>query len=301
MKKLLRIVSVVLSFICLMAVTACGKGEKRKRAEYAFDAVPSEYTSEPAPEQGKIESVRFTLNEKNRLIYVYLPYGYDEADTSKKYNVLYLLHGAGEEAGYWFKKGSKYVSFSENKTVTMLDNLIYKKVCEPLIVVTPGTYDLLEDENCFRNLVVKTVEEKYHTFANGDTSDESLIASRNHRAMAGFSMGGMTTQSIGMEKNLNIISYFGCFTGSGTAQDLLNVLSQEENKDYKINFFYNGQGTFDLEITRTTQLAMVKGVLEDGRYFKENENFVLNDKEGKGHKYSCWIIDLYNVLAVSFF
>ena len=213
------------------------------------------------------------------LSYVYLPYGYDEtAETD--YDILYLLHGANENEGYWFKQGYDYAKFSENFTVTMLDNLIYYGMCDPVIIVTPGTYDIRASNGAyFREALIPAIEKKYNTHANGDVSDENLIATRDHRAMAGLSMGGMTTYSVGLQQNLDIIGGVGCYTGSGDAQSLLNVLSAEENKDYHINFFYNGQGTFDLAELRATQLKMAEDLLSDGRYFQEGVNFILNDKE----------------------
>ena len=58
--------------------------------------------------------------------YVYLPYGYSE---EKEYNILYLMHGTGDDEKYWLKTNPY------NKT--MLDNMIADGDIEPLIVVTP--------------------------------------------------------------------------------------------------------------------------------------------------------------------
>ena len=276
---------------------------------YEFKSVPEKYQDEECPEKGSVVTETITYEDASYGAYVYLPYGYD-ADADTQYNILYLLHGAGEEEGYWFKMGSKYAAFRDNITVTMPDNLIYYGMCDPLIIVTPCTYDILGTEtgaqaggdyNYFRDGLVKQIEAKYNTYAGGDVTEENLIATRDHRGMAGFSMGGMTTFSVGMQQNLDIIGWFGCYTGAGDAASLLTALSAEENANYKINFFYNEQGTLDLQELRATQLKMAEDLLKDGRYFKDGENFILNDKENKGHKYDCWIVDLYNTLTVSFF
>ena len=67
--------------------------------------------------------------------WVYLPYGYD---ASKKYNVLYLLHGGGVNEDWWFKM------FPD--TVTILDNMMAQGICEPCIIVTPTYYRGEENE-----------------------------------------------------------------------------------------------------------------------------------------------------------
>lgn len=277
------------------ACTLCGMHE------YEDKSVPVKFREDDCPEQGTVVSETISYGEEEFGAYVYLPYGYDKA-AETDYDILYLLHGANENEGYWFKQGYDYVKFSENFTVAMLDNLIYYGMCDPVIIVTPGTYDILASDGAyFREALIPAIETKYNTYANGDVSDANLIATRDHRAMAGFSMGGMTTYTVGLQQNLDIIGWFGCYTGSGDAQSLLNVLSSEENKDYHINFFYNGQGTLDLAELRAAQLEMADDLLADGRYFTEGENFILNDKENKGHTYATWIIDLYNCLTVSFF
>ena len=65
--------------------------------------------------------------------YVYLPYGYSK---EKEYNILYLMHGTGDDEKYWLKTNPY------NKT--MLDNMIADGDIEPLIVVTPTFY--VEDD-----------------------------------------------------------------------------------------------------------------------------------------------------------
>ena len=64
----------------------------------------------------------------NRRLTVYTPYGY-EANTKTKYPVLYLLHGAGGDEEAWSSMG---------RTAQILDNLIEKGLCKPMIVVMPN-------------------------------------------------------------------------------------------------------------------------------------------------------------------
>jgi enterochelin esterase-like enzyme len=95
---------------------------------------------EPAPkgfdvrrdsvERGKIETVTYnskTAGAKRKMV-VYTPPGYDK---DKKYPVLYLLHGAGDNETGWTQKGSAAV---------ILDNLYAAKKLVPMIVVMPNGF-----------------------------------------------------------------------------------------------------------------------------------------------------------------
>ena len=60
-------------------------------------------------------------------MYVYIPYGYDP---SKGYNVVYLMHGIGDEEGYWLgagpyaEGGEKYNRETAKYTTSVFDNMI---------------------------------------------------------------------------------------------------------------------------------------------------------------------------------
>lgn len=97
--------------------------------DYIFE-MPAEMLAE-TNKNGTVERFEydtFTYDEENKSLHkgawVYLPYGYDK---SVKYNVLYLLHGGGFTEEWWLKM------FPD--TVTILDNMIEKKLCEPCIVL----------------------------------------------------------------------------------------------------------------------------------------------------------------------
>ena len=64
--------------------------------------------------------------------YVYTPYGYDENDTEKRYDILYLMHGWGGHAGEYFE-------FASQKN--MFDNLIEKGEIKPVIIVSATFYN----------------------------------------------------------------------------------------------------------------------------------------------------------------
>ena len=245
------------------------------------------------------ESVTLT-----KTAYIYLPYGYDEA---KDYNIVYLMHGGGESEKYWFID-ERWGQTTRN----VLDNMIKNGVCDPVIVVTPTFNEegfegdgAQNAELCvvfgkeLRNNLIPAVESQYSTYAKGDTSVENLIATREHRAFAGFSMGSYTSIQAGLMQNLDIISYFGSYSGALTTVDeFLAVVESDELKDYSIGFWFNGNGRGDMALEEHDEFA--HGVLEAMDRLTDGENFAWINMRDGAHMYGSWIVDLYNSLLVFF-
>lgn len=177
--------------------TAVSKLELTEEAanEKYFIPVPNEYRME-SDKPGTIESLSYKAPNLNngtddKKLHVYLPYGYQQSDTTKKYNVLYLMHGGGENEDLIFGGPG------QNKELKkFLDNMIAKGELEPLIVVTPSFYGGKNDTALFHeeliNNIVPLVETKYNTHLKS-ASLLDLKESRAHRAFGGFSMGSVTT------------------------------------------------------------------------------------------------------------
>ncbi|MBQ0004304.1 MAG: hypothetical protein KBS68_00385 [Clostridiales bacterium] len=140
-----------------------------------------------AYEQGHLEVVEYdtTINGKSvtKNATVYLPYGYKGG--ADKYDVLYLMHGRGGSYRTWLGKPG-----SERPFKNILDNMIENRVIRPIIVVAPElSYDYGEDDDIMDGTageiaedLIPLIDRRYRTY--GD---------RNHRGMAGFSMGGSLT------------------------------------------------------------------------------------------------------------
>jgi enterochelin esterase-like enzyme len=148
-----------------------------------------------------------------RRAFIYTPPGYD-ADPGRRYPVLYLQHGAGEDERGWTNQG---------RANFVLDNLIAAGKAKPMIVVMDNGYaikptpppaptagstqpaaprfDFRGFEEVLLNELIPKVDATYRT-----------IADRDHRAMAGLSMGGMQTLQIA-PSHLDIFSYIGSFSG----------------------------------------------------------------------------------------
>lgn len=269
-------------------------------------AVPDKYDVTECPQQGKVEKLTYTTKayatdkrEVTKTMYAYLPYNYDE---NEQYNILYLMHGTGDYEDYWLIKNAN------NKT--MIDNLIYHGDIEPLIIITPTWYvenDCEEDLNILTgtfkeelcNEIIPLVETKYSTYAAGDTSAESLTATRDHRAFAGLSRGAITTLRTAFCGCLNYFSYFGAFSGFNLSEDEIKAAIQsEEFKDLPINYFYNSSGTFD--ITLKLQIKGLKRLLEYEDRLEMNKNFCFDIFPMEYHSAASWHLALYNFLQKIF-
>ncbi len=195
-----------------------------------FKATPEEYRLENE-RQGVIESLYYSVPTSENVnnikhLNVYIPYCYDSADTNTKYNVLYLMHGGGEDENLLFGGPGQ-----NRELKNILDNMVAKGDIEPIIVVTPTFYvvknglkndparshvanvnhqlPIVETEYFHDELIndlIPFVETKYNTYA-ATANKEDLKASREHRAFGGFSMGSVTTWNT----YINCLAYFKYF------------------------------------------------------------------------------------------
>ena len=261
-------------------------------------------------------------------LYVYTPFGYDP---EKQYDILYLMHGGGETAGYWLgagiyaEGGPRYESWHGSTAVNLLDRRIAAGECPEMIVVTPTFTNQFEADHYwfapgtdawletfayeFRNDILPFVEAKYSTWAEGFPTEENLIASRAHRAFAGFSMGSFTGfQAIWMHC-LPYVGYLGSFSGCDLQETgIASRVAEKLNGDYAewpVLYWYNGSGTGDS--LHDEHLAAYRLILDacperfrEGEDLSAGDNAVFVDKPGKLHNFSNWIVDLYNITSVFF-
>lgn len=173
-----------------------------------------------------------SLNQTRRM-FVYTPPGYE--DSSQKYPTLYLLHGSGLLEEAWVETGQANL---------ILDNLLADKKILPMVVVMPfghtaraqadqsrgrgaaagGSFDddLLND-------VMPLIEHTYH-----------VLSDRDHRAIAGLSMGANQALSIGLRK-LDLFSAIGAFSGNGGGNQLTSMDPAVLNAKLKVLFLGVGK------------------------------------------------------------
>ncbi|RAV98895.1 alpha/beta hydrolase-fold protein [Pseudochryseolinea flava] len=167
---------------------------------------------------GEVRMKRYysTVFNEWRRFYIYTPADYG-ADANKKYPVLYLLHGGGEDERGWSTQG---------KTDIILDNLIAEGKATPMLVVMMdgntglggmrsfGERSLQAFENELKQVVIPVVEKNYRVESNNKS-----------RALAGLSMGGLQTLYAGI-KNHEMFSSLGVFSSGWFANN--NALSDPQ-------------------------------------------------------------------------
>jgi enterochelin esterase-like enzyme len=176
---------------------------------------------------------------EDRQAYVYTPPGYDK-NTAKRYPVLYLQHGSGENQTSWSKQG---------KANLILDNLIAEGKALPMIVVMEQGYAWKPGEaaagrrgnESFGEVVIRDlipmIDSTYRTIAN-----------RKHRAIAGLSMGAGQALSIGLA-NLDQFASIGSLSGGSRNFDAKTsyggVFANPKLVNDKLDLLWIGCGTED--------------------------------------------------------
>ncbi len=154
---------------------------------------------------GHVQQVLFPSPSTNtsRRAFVYTPPGY-EKETKKRYPVLYLQHGWGEDETAWSVQG---------RANLIMDNLIADGKIDPFIIVM--TYGMTNQVRfgglkSFKIDSFQTVlTEELIPYVDGNFR---TIAKQSHRAMAGLSMGGMETHTITLNKP-DVFSYYALLSG----------------------------------------------------------------------------------------
>ena len=323
-------------------VTADQKEERIPTAEVG-DKIPGKYTALRVTECGKIEKITYTsydyfgngTDEVEKAANVYLPAGYDP---SKKYNVLYLMHGIGGDENEWGMTGST------SRVKCIMDNLSYYGDVESFIVVTPNGRSATNhaangsDFNSFyvfgkelRNDLMPYIESHYSTYASealaqagldaitnqtGDAqvdkeayaaqksaADPALINkalqdTRDHRAMAGLSMGGMQTINIGIGECVDLISYFGAFSAAPTSNPAATTAEILKDNTLPIHYFYNICGTED-NVAYWAASAAAKNLPAVCDQFIAGENFTWQELPGN-HDFNIWYLGFYNFAQIVF-
>jgi len=238
---------------------------------------------------GQIRSVNYYSNVTGawRKAYVYTPPGYDD-DLSRRYPVLYLQHGGGEDETGWPTQG---------KTDFILDNLIAEGKATPMLIVMdrgyavdptkrrtevkPGDFRAAMANNDFPTVLVKdvipTIDKMFRT-----------ISDRDHRAMAGLSMGGFQTFQTSMT-NLDKFAYVGGFSGAAfldpdtdITKAFDGVWADADAFNKKVKLMYLSIGTVEPE-------RMYKSV--NGFHMaleKAGIKHVYHESPGTSHEWQTW-------------
>lgn len=192
-----------LLFIALVATSANAQ-EIIKHAPPGFDVA-----QEQIP-HGKIDSLSYPSKTVgvNRKVLVYTPPGYS---AKKKFPVLYLLHGIGGDEKEWLRGAQPQV---------ILDNLYAQNKLTPMIVVLPNGR-AMKDDRAIGNIFDSAKVQAFSTFEKDLINDlipfiekkYPVYKDREHRAIAGLSMGGGQSLNFGLG-NLDKFAWVGGFSSA---------------------------------------------------------------------------------------
>ena len=268
--------------------------------------------------QGSVNEVFYwsTVTESMRHCYIYFPNEY-YTNTTKKFPVLYLMHGMGENEHGWAEQGH---------TGQIMDNLIAQKKAVPFIIVIDcldaraagqqaggmggfggfggfggpsaeaqapqgqapqggqrrmggGGFGMAMTGGAFQDVLLKDIIPMVE-------KNYRVIADPQHRAMAGLSMGGMITHGITLA-NPTTFAYVGMFSG-GT----FSVSELEDNADFK----------------KTNKVLFMScgskenmGVMEAAENLKKiGINATGYVSEGTAHEWHTWRRSLYQFVQLCF-
>lgn len=242
---------------------------------------------------GAVSAVTYysTSLKRFRRMHVYTPPGYESGEG--KFPVFYLLHGAGDCDEAWTSVG---------RAGFILDNLIAEKKAKPMVIVMPAGHtgsfgfgrrggagtgsrppvdEFVQD---FETDILPHIERNYRVYTD-----------KQHRAIAGLSMGGAQTLNVGI-RNLDKFAYLGVYssgvfgiTGGGRGgpgapagpsweEQHKKALDEPSLKNgLKSVWFATGKDDFLIETSRAT-VEMLN---------KHGFNVVFKETEG-GHTWINW-------------
>lgn len=272
------------------------------------NAIPLKYTQRRVDEYGTIQQITYISHdyfgdgaEVEKKANVYLPYNYDE---NKQYNVLYLMHGIGGDENEWG------MTDDNSKIKMIMDNLTFHGDIEPFIIVTPNGRSAADHSSdsdynsfyCFgqelRNDLIPYIESHYSTYAEYDENGYDLSLTRDHRAMAGLSMGGMQTINIGIGECLDLFGYFGAFSAAPTSNPSTRTAELLKDNTLPIHYFYNICGTED-NIAYNSSSTAAKNLPAVCDQFRDGENFMWQELPG-AHDFKIWYLGFYNFAQITF-
>ncbi|MBQ2502518.1 MAG: esterase [Bacteroidales bacterium] len=264
--------------------------------------------------QGQIREIYYLseISKSMRHTFVYTPAEYDQNPT-KRYPVLYLQHGGGENEYGWPQQG---------KTAQIMDNLIAAGKAVPFIIVmengsvamprpaapagapaqgqrpagapqggrpTGGMMGGFDFAGAFGNVLVNEtipmIDSKFRT-----------IPDSAHRAMAGLSMGGMQTKSVCLA-HPDVFSNIGIFSGGTiTVADADNTPTFRQTN--KLVFVSFGSRELENRVAGFGDGTDPKQETEELKASGANAHFYVSP--GTAHEWLSWRRALYNFAQLLF-
>jgi enterochelin esterase-like enzyme len=237
--------------------------------------------------QGRLETFEYNsgVTGTRRKANVYLPPGYTP---ERKYPVLYLLHGIGGDQNEWTGYVGAHV---------IIDNLVVDGKAVPMIVVMPNGRALPDDrppanpfnpknaaafakfEHDLLDYLIPAIQAKYAT-----------VADREHRALAGLSMGGGQTLNFGLA-HLDTFAWLGAFSPAPNTKRPAELLPDPAVARRNLKLLYVSCGNKD------GLISVSQGVHV---YLREHGVPHIWNVDDHGHDGDTWACNLYNFAQTIF-
>jgi enterochelin esterase-like enzyme len=234
---------------------------------------------------GDLRETRYYSQSADAVLrcFVYTPPGYDQ-NRSRRYPVLYLQHGAGEDETGWGQQGHAGL---------IMDNLIAAGKSRPFIIVMANSYvpnaDRLNSAPALGRELSRSIEGAggrkftFTPFAKVliddlipfiDTTYRTL-KDPSHRSLAGLSMGGMQARSIALA-NTDTFSHIGIFSGGSIGTSEIAEIKSFK-KAVKVVFVSYGSRENGVSGKQNTEALQQAGV-----------NTVFYESPETAHEWQTW-------------
>jgi len=261
-------------FVLFVSIFETKAQEMIKPASAGFDVPQSNQA------KGKIDTVSYpsTTVGSIRKVSIYTPPGYNK---KKNYPVLYLLHGIGGDEKEWLNQGNPQI---------ILDNLYALNKVEPMIVVMPNGR-AMKDDRAIGNIMEKEKVDAFAAFEKDLLNDlipfieknYKVYTDREHRALAGLSMGGGQSLNFGLG-NLDKFAWVGGFSSAPNTKQPTELVPDAEKAKNMLKLLWISCGDKDglLRISERTH-----------NYLTEKNVPHIYFIEPGGHDFKVWKNDIY--------
>jgi enterochelin esterase family protein len=221
---------------------------------------------------GQVRSIYYwsEINGLERHINVYVPAEYEQ-NPDKKYPVLYLVHGWGEDENGWSNQGHM---------ANIMDGLIATGKAVPMIVVMPsGDIKTNSDVRQASGDVTKIYAENLIPYIDKTFRTKT---DKQNRAMAGLSRGGMQT-TMTVFANMDKFAWMGTFSGFFVRGDDVvgafnGVFKDPAAFDKQMNLLFISTGTEERNPKEQVEKLTAHGI----------KNIVFHESQGTAHEWLTW-------------
>jgi enterochelin esterase-like enzyme len=222
---------------------------------------------------GHIRSIDYwsDINGLERPVNVYIPAEY-ENNPDKRYPVLYLVHGWGEDEDGWSHQGHM---------ANIMDGLIASGKAVPMIVVMPSgdiktNSDVREASgniyDIYASDLIPFIDKTFRT-----------LTDREHRAMSGLSRGGFQT-CLTVSSHMDKFAWMGTFSGffirgdDGIETAFNGLFKDADAFNRQMNLLFISTGTEERNPREWVEALKEHGI----------ENLVFHESQGTAHEWLTW-------------